>query len=192
MDVCHTLYVHHTHSRMGETWEKDIRATEVNAKYEGVVENILRDKANHWAYDYYRDTTTGYDLPLAFGNSTIRLHKNRIKAYEAALLKVTTALDASKKDVKDPAYKKLSWKEADALELEYIELYKQKCEQMVLLDGVENECREFEWKQYLQAKRISLIQLIRNRFMADGDEDYMKRAITWIEDYISTLREKMK
>ena len=102
--------------------------------------------------------------------------------------KTTARLEASKKEPKEPEVKKLTQKEVEALEAEYITLYKLKCEQLVLLDGSEKTLQEMEWKQYLQKKRLALLQILRNTFMLDGDADYMKRGVTWVEEYIVRQR----
>ena len=172
-------------------WHEQVRTTEVNRKYAPVVENILRDKENGWRYDYYRDTSTGYDIHVARAHAEVSKYKMAIKKHEGALEKITVTLEASKKDPNDPAFKKLTQKESDALEAEYIEVYKLKCEQLIFLDGAEKSLREWTWKQYMQRKRLTLLQSLRNEFMLNGDADYMARGVTWVEEYITSLREKM-
>ena len=164
-------------------YEQDIRATEVNPAYEGVVENILRDKANRWQYDYYKEGTTGYDVHVGRAVAECRKYTLQIKKHETALNTITATLDASRKDPKHPDYKKLTAKQVEALETEYTDICKLKCEQMVLLDGAQATKREVEWKQYVQKKRIEMIQAVRNTFMNNGDEDFMARGVTWAEEY---------
>jgi len=176
--------------RMTE-WQEKVRTTEISSKYQDTVENILRDKANGWAHDYYRDQSTGYDVHVARAQESVRKYKGLIKGYETALIKITATIDVSKKDEKEPGFKKLSAKEVEELEAKYIELYKQKCEQMVLLDGAKASQQAYEWKQYLQRKRLILLQWLRNNFMFDGDKEYMARGVTWVEEYIGGLRETM-
>jgi len=160
---------------------EQVPETEVNAKYEHIVENILRDKASGWKYDYYKDTSTGYDLQVGRAQAEIQSYRNQIKKYENSLEKITAKLEAKKEG------KKLSQKEADALELEYIEVYKLKCEQMVQLDNTESACQDLIWKQYVQRKRLSLLHHLRGNFMFDSDEDYLRRGVTWVEEYIKKI-----
>jgi hypothetical protein len=171
------------------SWRQEIPATEPVSKYENVVENILRDKASGWSSDYYRDTSTGYDVHVSRAQGEIQKHRVQINKYEKALEKITQALDASEHAKAGPEGKKLSAKEVAALELEYTETYKLKCEQMVLLDAAESKFQGLQWKQYLQRKRLSLLQALRNDFILEGNEDYMRRGVTWIEEYIRKLRE---
>jgi hypothetical protein len=172
---------------MSLIWEK-VLATEIMPKYQNIVKNILRDKESRWHHDYYRDTSTFYDPHVGRARMEVGKHKVNIKKYEASLEKITGALEASKKDPKDPGFKKLSAKDTEALEAEYIELYKLKCQQMVFLDGAESVLQEWIWKQYVQKKRLLLLQSIRNKFMGDGNADYMARAVTWVEEYVERLR----
>jgi hypothetical protein len=175
---------------MSTEWEQ-IRTTEVQEKYDPIVRNILRDKADAWRHDYYKETSTGYDVHVAKSQQEVNRYKTAIKKYDASLKKITEALDAAEKPPTDPKVKALTQKELDELEVEYTEMYKLKCEQMVLLDGAEKTVQEWRWKQYVQKKRVELLQTIRNTFMVDGDAEYMARGVTWVEEYISTMRETM-
>jgi hypothetical protein len=172
-------------------WQEQVRSTEIMRKHEHVVENILRDKNDGWRHDYYKDTTTGYDLHVGRAQIEVSRYKAAIKKHEGALEKITARLDASTKEPREPGVKKLTPKETEALEAEYIDIYKLKCELLVFLDGAEKSLQELAWKQYLQKKRLMLLQALRNDFMLNGDADYMARGVTWVEEYIANLREKM-
>jgi hypothetical protein len=174
---------------MSVVWQEQIRATEPLPKHEHVVENILRDKADGWRHDYYNDPSTGYDIHVARSQAEVDRYKVLIKKYDTALNKLAATLDASKKDPTDPGFKKLTQKEAESLETEYTDLYKLKCEQLVLLDGAGKSLQELEWKQYLQKKRLALLHMLRNTFMLNGDADYMTRGVTWVEEYIARQRQ---
>jgi len=173
---------------MSLTWQEEARTTEPVKKHQHVVENILRDKADGWRHDYYKDLSTGYDIHVGKTRMEIARYKANAKKHEAALDKITATLEASKKDPKHPGYKKLTAKQAEEMEAEYIEVYKLKCEQLVFLDGAEKALQEWSWKQYVQKKRLILLQWIRNNYMLDGDVDYMERAVTWVEEYIDRIR----
>lgn len=173
---------------MSTVSRETILKTEPLSKYENVVENILRDKEAHWSYDYYKDTSTSYDSQVAKAHAEVNREKFYIKKYESGLSKITEALEASKKQSNEPGFKKLTVKETEALEAEYSEIYKLKCEHMVKLDGATRIRQGYEWKQYLQRKRLGLLQSLRNTFMLDGDADYMTRAVTWVEEHIERMR----
>ena len=170
-------------------WQEQIWETEPLQKHEHVVENILRDKADGWRHDYYKDPSTGYDVHVSKSQAEVERYKVIIKKYDTALDKITAKLEASTKETSDPECKKLSQKEADALEGGYTELYKLKCEQLVLLDGAGKALQELEWKQYLQKKRLTMLQILRNSFMLNSDADYMRRGVTWVEEYIARQRQ---
>lgn len=172
-------------------WRDQIRTTESMSKHQRVVENILRDKEDGWRHDYYKETTTGYDLHVGRAQHDINRYTMQSKKYELLLENTTRKLEASKKEIKDSGVKKLTQREIDALEAEYIDVYKLKCEQLVLLDGAKKSLQEFAWKQYVQKKRFILLQWLRNNFMLTGDVDYMARGVTWVEEYIASLQEKI-
>ena len=185
--MCYYVVTPHTFG-MSLTWKEKIRATEPLEKHEHVVENILRDKADGWRHDYYNDPSTAYDVHVGRIQTEIDRYRVVSKKYEAALNKITATLEASKKPASDPEFKKLPQKELDALEGGYSELYKLKCEQLMLLDGASKALQEMEWTQYLEKKRLSMIHMLRNTFMLDGDIDYMTRGVTWVEEYIGRQR----
>jgi hypothetical protein len=84
--------------------------------------------------------------------------------------------------------KKLTLKEVEALEAEYIEIYKRKCERMVALDGENATLVTHKCAQMLQQKRFELLHAVRNKFMNDGNETYMRARTMWVENYISELQ----
>jgi len=164
-----------------------IRATEVNPKYNEAVENIMHDKASGWRHDYYKSNTTMFDVKVSRAQEEVRKYKTQIRKYTASLDKITADIEASNKPPQDPKYKKLTPKQVEALEAEYTDLYKLKCEQMVLLDGAQQVEQGLIWIQSTQRKRLEMLQNIRNGFMQDGDSEYMAKGVTWVEGYIENL-----
>jgi hypothetical protein len=165
-----------------------VPTTAPQAKYQHVVENILRDKADMWRHDYYSSTSTIYDVPHTVALVGVRKVKAEIKRCEAALIDITARIETSKLDPKDKNYKKLTAKEVEQLEGEYIEIYKKKCEQMIALEGAEIVETKMGWKRYVEVTRYKLLNYLRNKFMIDGDEDFMTRGVTHVEQYIEKQR----
>ena len=169
-------------------WAESVRQTEPNPKYEHVIENILRDKADGWKHDYYRETSTSFDAHVGRAHAEVQRYKVVIKKWEIALEKIMSAIENSQLEASHPKFKKMSPKEVEELEKEYSEAYTIKCQQMVLLDGAEQVCQDLTWKQYTERKRLSLIQGLRNTFMMNADEDYLRRGVTWVENYCTKER----
>lgn len=151
-------------------------------------DNILRDKKSGWRFNYYEGKQTIHDVNVANVQASVNGLKRQIKEYDAQLDKITEDIENSKKKSDDPKVKKLTPKEVEALEAEYIDIYKRKCERMVALDGEQDTLATHKYAQMIQRKRFELLHALRNNFMNDGDERYMRAGTTWVENYISDLR----
>lgn len=151
-------------------------------------ENILRDKKSGWKFNYYESTQTMHDVAVARVQASVNGLKRQIKDYDAQLDNITGEIENSKRKSDDPKFKKLTPKEVEVLEADYIELYKRKCERMVVLDGEQDALAGHKYAQMIQRKRFELLHALRNNFMNDGDERYLRAGTTWVENYISELR----
>lgn len=151
-------------------------------------ENILRDKRSGWKFNYYDGTQTIHDVHVANVQASINSLNRQIKEYDASLDGITENIENSKRKADDPKFKKLSPKEVEALEAEYIELYKRKCERMVVVGAEQDALAAHKYAQMIQKKRLELLQVIRNNFMNDGDENYMRAGTGWVENYVKGLR----
>lgn len=165
-----------------------VPSTVPEEKYEHVVENILRDKDDKWCHDYYNSTSTMFDVPYATASLAVRKLKAAIKKCETALTDITRRIENSKLDPKHANYKTLTAKEIEELEAEYIEIYKKKCDHMIALEGDELQETKMGWKRYVEITRYKLLNYLRNKFMIDGDKDFMTRGVTYVEQYIEKQR----
>jgi len=165
-----------------------VPSTVPEEKYEHVVENILRDKADGWSHDYYTSTSTMFDVPYSVATLAVRKMKAAIKRCENTLTDITTRIENSKLDPKHKNYVKLTGKEVEELEAEYIETYKKKCDHMISLEADELEETKMGWKRYVEVIRYKLLNYLRNKFMIDGDNDFMTRGVTYVEQYIEKQR----
>jgi hypothetical protein len=151
-------------------------------------ENILRDKKSGWKYNYYQQEQTMYDVPVAHARASVNSLKRQIKEYDASLEGITQRIENSKRNPDDPKFKMLKPKDVEELEAEYIEIYKRKCDRMVALDGEESVLEKEKYAQMIDQKRLSLLHHLRNTFMVDGDEKYMRAGTAWVEQYIADMR----
>jgi hypothetical protein len=165
-----------------------VPSTVPEAKYEHSVENILRDKADRWRHDYYSSTSTIYDVDHTTLLLSIRKTKAEISRCEKSLTDITQKIENSKLDPKHQKYVKLTAKDVEELEAEYIEIYKKKCDQMIALDSAQLEETKIGWKRYVEVTRYKLLNYVRNKFMIDGDQDFMTRGVTYVEKYIERQR----
>ena len=155
---------------------------------DGAADNILRDKKSGWNFNYYESKQTIHDVNVANVQASVNGLKRQIKEYDASLDAITEEIENSKRKPEDPKFKKLTQKEVEALEAEYIDIYKRRCERMVLLDGEQETLAAHKYAQMIQRKRFELLHALRNNFMNDGDERYLRAGTTWVENYINELR----
>ena len=165
-----------------------ILSTEPEKKYESTVENILRDKAHGWSLDYYKDGKSIYDVDIVRAETMLALisKENELPAKQKNLEMLTShlAVSPSSKKIKD----EIKAEEAairqirtEMSRLSYI------CGLSVSLQKAQNNLDILIFKRYLEKNRAEGLQNLRNMFMHDGDEDFLRRGVTWVESRFDTL-----
>lgn len=164
-----------------------ILSTEPEKKYESTVENILRDKAHGWSLDYYKDGKSIYDVDIVRAETMLALisKENELPAKQKNLEMLTSHLAVSpSKKIKD----EIKAEEAairqirtEMSRLSYI------CGLSVSLQKAQNNLDILIFKRYLEKNRAEGLQNLRNMFMHDGDEDFLRRGVTWVESRFDTL-----
>jgi hypothetical protein len=164
-----------------------IISTEPQQKYESTVENILRDKAHRWSLDYYKDSKSIYDVGILRAETMLALiaKENELppKQKMLELLNKQMAVSPTKKieaeiKAEESAIRQIR---VEMSKLSYI------CGPSVLLQVAEHKLETLTFKRYLEKNRAEGLQNLRNMFMHDGDEDFLRRGVTWVESRFETL-----
>jgi hypothetical protein len=216
-----------------------VRATEPDAKHVHTVNDILRDKASGWLKNYFRETASSVDVPLAraiagvdsllLDAEAVTLRKS-LTAVEnsrgegidqekkAAVEDMRQRLDALKREFStaDKAVQEAKRKEADQLKVKITAMRNEMEDSRLLeirrLNGLLEKNRQevarlaatagnvpagydsysaavvaFSRQQYKENHRRRHLQHLRNKFKEDGDEDYMTRGVSWVENHVARL-----
>jgi hypothetical protein len=217
-----------------------VRATEPEDKHILTVHDILRDKASGWLNNYFRETASSVDVPLA--RAIAGVDSTLLEAEAVTLRKSLTAvensrgegidqekkaavedmrrrLDALKRELEyaqDKATQDAKRKEADqlrtaitvarnemedarALEIRrlngLLEKNRQEIARLSIIAGSVPAGYEsysaavvgLSKQQYKENHRRRHMQHLRNKFMEDGDQDYLERGVTWVENHVARL-----
>ena len=164
-----------------------ILSTEPEQKYEPTVENILRDKAQRWSLDYYKEGKSTYDVSIARAEAMLALisKENELPAKQKILEMLNSHLAVSPtKKIKDEIKAEeaaIRQIKAEMSRLSFI------CGPSVPLHAAQHNLETLIFKRYLEKNRIEGLQNLRNMFMHDQDEDYLRRGVTWVESRFETL-----
>lgn len=154
--------------------------TEPLPQYEHVVKDILRDKAYGWRLNYYADfAKTSWDLPVCRTSMRIRQLETGLKTNKELLVTSEDKIRRSRLDPTDANYLKISKKDLLALNLAYATATDEIVEQTQELEELLPLKEEQLWKQYIEKRTGQTLRQLRNKFQIDGNEDFMRRGVTW-------------
>ena len=217
-----------------------VRATEPEAKHLFTVHDILRDKASGWVNNYFKETASSVDVPLA--RAIAGFDRLLLEAEAVTLRKSLTAVENSRGEGIDQEKKAAvedMRQRLDALkrEMEYaqdkeaqdakrvetqqlrtkITAMRQEMEdgravEIRRLNGLLEKNRQevarlstiagsvpagyesfsaavvgLSKQQYKENHRRRHLQHLRNKFKEDGDQDYLERGVTWVENHVARL-----
>lgn len=217
-----------------------VRATEPEAKHLLTVHDILRDKASGWLNNYFKETASSVDVPLAraiagadrvlLDAEAVSLRKS-LAAVEnsrgegidqekkAAVEDMRHRLDSLKREMEyaqDKAVQEAKRKEVEELrtnitamrkEMEdaraveirrlnsLLEKNRQEVSRLSVMagnvpagyDSYSAAVVAFSKQQYKENHRRRHMQHLRNKFKEDGDQDYVERGVTWVENHVARL-----
>ena len=217
-----------------------VRATEPEAKHLLTVHDILRDKASGWLNNYFKETASSVDVPLAraiagvdctlleaenvtLRKSLVAVENSRGEGIDqekkAAVEDMRQRLDGLKREMEytqDKAAQDAKRKEAEqlrtsiaamrnemedgrALEIRrltgLLEKNRQEISRLSTIAGnVPAGYESFSAavvglsrQQYKENHRRRHMQHLRNKFKEDGDQDYLERGVTWVENHVARL-----
>ena len=217
-----------------------VRATEPEDKHILTVNDILRDKASGWLNNYFKETASSVDVPLA--RAIAGFDRLLLEAEAVTLRKSLTAVENSRGEGIDQEKKAAvedMRQRLDALkrEMEYaqdkeaqdakrvetqqlrtkITAMRQEMEdgravEIRRLNGLLEKNRQevarlstiagsvpagyesfsaavvgLSKQQYKENHRRRHLQHLRNKFKEDGDQDYLERGVTWVENHVARL-----
>lgn len=174
---------------MTDTFDNKVNSTEPDNKYNYIVSDILRDKKSGWSLKYYEDNRTSWDPAVGRTRSTIARCNSSIISNQALLEKQTKDLELSRlpKDHKD--YKPLTKQEKKHMDAAYVIATDEINSDKQTLRVMEPYLEDALWSQFVESRTTQFMRYIRNKFMIDGDLDFLKRGVTWVYNYAKNQRD---
>lgn len=190
------------------TFEELVNASTPDDSYNFVIDNILRDKDSGWILNYYKsDGKSSCDAEISRMNLEIVELTANITTNEKLLQKINDNIkNASEKnrqialDRVQSATKEEKVVKPVISQLEFknnlVETWKNQreiAEDEIMVDRkrmnqILNLLPKWEWNRYLELSLESNIQRLRNQFIIDYDEEFLRKGVTWACNYASTNR----
>jgi hypothetical protein len=200
------------------SFEELVTDTTPDDSYDFVIDNILRDRDNGWTLNYYKPSrNSSCDAEIARINQEIIECTTAIAVNQKLVTKIEENIkNASQKNkkiavdramrsaIKDEMGVETKWgqeaAEADTSHLVFksdlVEKWKNQrntAEEEIRIDTrrlkeIKSLLPKWEWNRYLELSLESNIQRLRNQFVIDHDEEFLRKGVTWACKYADTNR----
>lgn len=161
-----------------QPFEEYVKTVTPDPRFNYIVNDILRDKASRWSYNYYSNPRSQWHgRVMKHTNTSLQIEQSiarNIKAIEV----LDTQIANCKLDPKDPMYKPLKKDEFEKIDLKYTELVKSN---IYLKEDLKAETEQYDkyWHlDYIYSSTNKNMYALRNKFQLDGDLEYLKKGVT--------------
>lgn len=174
---------------MTDTFDMLVNSTEPDNIYSHIITDILRDKQSGWSLKYYEDNRTSWDPVVGLTRDTIARCNSSIISNQCLLDKQAKDLELSRlaKDHKD--YKLLTKQEKKHMDSAYVIAIDEINSDKQTLRVMEPYLEDALWSQFVESRTTQFMRYIRNKFMHDGDLNFLKRGVTWVNNYAKNQRD---
>lgn len=200
------------------TFEELVNDSTPDIAYDFVVDNILRDRDNGWTQNYYKPSRNSTcDAEIARMNLEINERNKNVAVNEKLIQRIDDNIrNASQKNkkiavdrslratIKDEMGIETKWGH-DAVEphTSHLEFkgdlvdkwnnQRSTAEDEIHFDKlrikeIQSLLPKWEWNRYLELSLESNIQRLRNQFVIDHDEEFLRKGVTWACKYADTNR----
>jgi predicted house-cleaning noncanonical NTP pyrophosphatase (MazG superfamily) len=169
-----------------------ILQTTAESKYKFLVEEILADKASRWQNELYRETNkSSYDPIVGKLQNRIDTLRLTMKENRKVMDKIITDIENSNKKPDAPGYKKASAKELDEWNKMGMKLQEEFVECRHHVNAIKPGLDDLMFNQYIELAQRKTMRFLRNKYMEDGDQEYLEKGITWAANYAAKHRLKI-
>lgn len=169
------------------SFEELVKETTPDVRWENTVADLLRD-IRTLSY-FAEDGKTSWDPQVARSRTAIAEHNQGLKINRDLVQEAEEKIARSRLDPKQEGYLVLSKKERSDLDRQYAlstdAITEHKSELAILEPLVE----KMLWSQYVERRTDNTLRYLRNKFMNDRDEDFLRRGVTWAYTYKYKLLE---
>ena len=169
-----------------------ILQTTPESKYHFLIEEILADKASMWKNDIYRETNkSSYDPIVGKLQNRIDTLRLTMKENRKVMDKIITDIENSKKKPDEKGYKKASSKDVDEWQKMCKKLQQEYVEYKCSADAVRPGLDDILFNQCIEVGQRRTMRFLRNKYLNDGDQEYLEKGVTWAANYAAKHRLKI-
>ena len=200
------------------SFEDLVNASTPDDAYDSIVDNIMRDRDSGWTHNYYKPTKNStYDAEIArmnqemndlntdvavnekliqkiddnIKNASITNKKIAVDRFNRATIKAEKGVetkwgedyaepDVSRKEFKGDLVEK--WKSQRNTAENDMRIYR------LRIKEIKELLPKLEWNRYLELSLESNIQRLRNQYVIDYNEEFLRKGITWACNYAAANR----
>jgi hypothetical protein len=160
-----------------------------DSKYAHLVNEIVNDKMSGGNHNLYKDySKTSYDIMAGYLQKEQDSLNLAVKLNRKKMDKIIDDITNALKDPKDKDYKKATDKEVKAWEEESLKLQEDYVRIKGSLDTMAPKLADVKYNQYVEIGQKMTMWFLRNKFIDDGDLEYLEKGVTWASDYAEKNR----
>jgi hypothetical protein len=169
-----------------------ILQTTPEPKYSFLVEEIMADKISRGYNDMYKECDkTSYDPIVIRLQQQLNILNNRMKENRSIMNTIINDIENSKKKSGEAGYKKVSAKELDEWQKMIMKLQEDYVTYKASADTIKPGLEDILFNQYIEVGQRRTMRFLRNKYLDDGDQEYLEKGVTWAANYAARHRLKI-
>jgi len=165
------------------TLEEIVQSQVPDAAYDFTVRDIIRDKLQEGKLNYYDDNRTTWDVIVAKTQLKLRQYRNDIDTNTKMLQQIATDTANSRLPTTDKNYKKIVKAQQQIMDQNYATAIDSINDDTSTIKREQLLLQDYLWNQHLEASINRMMRYLRNKFIKDGDIDFLRRGVTWTRNH---------
>jgi len=165
------------------TLEEIVQSQVTDAAYDFTVRDIIRDKLQEGKLNYYDDNRTTWDVIVAKTQLKLRQYRNDIDTNTKMLQQIATDTANSRLPTTDKNYKKIVKAQQQIMDQNYATAIDSINDDTSTIKREQLLLQDYLWNQHLEASINRMMRYLRNKFIKDGDIDFLRRGVTWTRNH---------
>ena len=104
---------------------------------------------------------------------------------------IISNIENDKKKSVEAGYKKLSAKEIDEMQKSIMKLQEDYVTYKASADAIKPGLEDILFNQYIEVGQRRTMRFLRNRYLEDGDQEFLEKGVTWAANYAARHRVKI-
>jgi hypothetical protein len=161
-------------------------------KHAFLVEEIIGDKLSMGNNDMYKECDkTSYDPIASKLQEHMILMNNRMKENRGIMDMIINNIENAKKKPCETGYKKTSAKEIDEMQKMCMKLQEDFVTYKASADAMKPGLEDILFNQHVELGQRRTMRFLRNKYLDDGDQEFLAKGVTWAANYAARHRVKI-